>query len=130
MAAPQTQRSFADVLQDIVANFQQMIRAEFKLVKFEIRDKANQAARPAGVFASGSVLAFYGLGFVFLAIVYALALVIPQWAAALTVGAILSLVGAALVAAGRKRLGKINPAPDRTVATLKENVQWAKGQIK
>jgi hypothetical protein len=35
MSAPQTQRSFSDVLQDIVAKIQQIIRAEVRLAQEE-----------------------------------------------------------------------------------------------
>lgn len=130
MATPQTQRTVADVLQNIVSNLQQIVRAEFRLAKVELQDKAGQAAKPAGLLGTGAALACYGVGFVFLGIVYALALAIPQWAAALVVGVFLTLVGAAFVFAGRKGLKKITPTPDRTVETLKENVQWAKEQMK
>jgi uncharacterized membrane protein YqjE len=130
MATPQTQRTVSDVLQDIVGNVQQIIRSEFHLAKVEMKEKADSAAQPAGLLASGTVLAMYGAGFVFLAAVYGLSMVIPQWAAALCVGVFLAVVGAVLVASGRKKLKSINPAPDKTVQTLKENVQWAKGQIK
>lgn len=39
MATPQTQRSFSDVLQDIVSNIQQIVRAEVRLAQVEIKEK-------------------------------------------------------------------------------------------
>jgi uncharacterized membrane protein YqjE len=130
MATPQMNRSVTDVLQNIVVNLQQIVRAEFRLAKVELTEKAQQAVRPARLLGTGGVLAIYGVGFMLLAATYALALVIPRWAAALGVGVVLMLIGGVLVSSGRKGLKRIDPTPDRTVESLKENVQWAKEQIK
>lgn len=130
MATPQTQRTVSDVLQDIVGNVQQIIRSEFRLAKVELREKAERASRPAVFVASGALIGVYGLGFLFLAAVYGLAIVMPEWAAALIVGAVLSIVGVLALSFGRAKLQAIDPMPDKTVETLKENVQWAKEQIK
>jgi membrane protein len=131
MATPlQTQRSVSDVLQDIIGNLQQIVRDEFRLAKVEVEGKAHRAARPASILAAGAVLGLYGLGFLLLAAVYGLSLVIAPWLAALLVGAVLAIVAAILVSSGRTRLNKIDPVPEKTVQSMKENVQWTKEQIK
>ncbi len=130
MGAPQTQRSVSDVLQDIVANLQQIIRAEFRLVTVEIREKADRASKPVTILASGIVLGFFGLGFLLLAGVYGLSLVMAPWLASLLVGGALAITSAVLVGSGCNALRQIEPVPEKTVQTVKENVQWAKEQIK
>jgi membrane protein len=131
MASPsQTQRSVSDVLQDIIGNLQQIVRDEFRLAKADVEDKARRAARPASILAAGAVLGLYGLGFLLLAGVYGLSLVIAPWLAALLVGAVLAIVAAILVSSGRTRLKQIDPVPEKTVQSMKENVQWTKEQIK
>jgi uncharacterized membrane protein YqjE len=130
MATPQTQRTVSDVLQDIIGNVQQIIRSEFRLAKAELKEKADRASKPAVFVASGALITVYGLGFLFLAAVYGLAVVMPEWAAALIVGAVLSIIGVMVLSSGRAKLKAIDPTPDKTVQTLKENVQWAKEQIK
>jgi len=35
-----------------------------------------------------------------------------------------------LVTSSAKKLKALNPAPEKTIQTLQENVQWAKNQIK
>jgi membrane protein len=131
MATPlQTQRSVSDVLQDIIGNLQQIVRDEFRLAKVEVEGKAHRAAWPASILAAGAVLGLYGLGFLLLAAVYGLSLVIAPWLAALLVGAVLALVAAILVGSGRSRLKQIDPVPEKTVQSMKENVQWTKEQTK
>jgi hypothetical protein len=128
--APQPQRKVSDVLQDIVGNIQQIIRSEVVLAKVEIKEKAQRASKPAAVMATGTVLGLYGLGFLLLAAVYGLSLAVPPWLAALVVGGALAIAGGILVGKSRRALKEIDPLPKNTVATLKENVQWAKDQMK
>jgi hypothetical protein len=116
MATPQ--RYFPDVLQDIIGNVQQIIRYEFRLAKTEINEKVTEATRPAATFGAGLVLAFYGLGFLLLACVYALSTVIAGWLAALLVGAVVSIVAVALMSIGGKKLKNINYTPDKTIRCL------------
>lgn len=128
--APQPQRRVSDVLQDIVGNVQQIIRSEVVLAKVEIKEKAQRASKPAAVLATGTVLGLYGLGFLLLAAVYALSLVVAAWLAALIVGGVLAIAGGILVGKSRQALREIDPIPKKTVETVKENVQWAKDRIK
>ena len=128
--APQPQRRVSDVLQDIVGNVQQIIRSEVVLAKVEIKEKAQRASKPAAVLATGTVLGLYGLGFLLLAAVYALSLVVAAWLAALIVGGVLAIGGGILVGKSRQALREIDPIPKKTVETVKENVQWAKDRIK
>ena len=128
--APQPQRKVSDVLQDIVGNIQQIIRSEVVLAKVEIKEKAQKASKPAAVMATGTVLGLYGAGFLLLAAVYGLSLAVPPWLAALVVGGALAIAGGILVGKSRRALKEIDPLPKNTVATLKENVQWAKDQMK
>ena len=72
----------------------------------------------------------FALLFLLLMIVYALSMIIPNWAAALIVAVGLAVVSGGSLSAGLKRFKQIHPAPERTVESLKENVEWAKQQTK
>jgi hypothetical protein len=54
----------------------------------------------------------------------------PNWAAALIVGAVLALVASVVLTTGMRRFKQIQPTPVRTVETIKENVEWAKQHAK
>jgi membrane protein len=129
-SSPQPQRSVADVLQDIVANIQQIIHSEFRLARVELKEKADRASKPAAIMGTGAVLGLYGIGFLLLAAVYGLSLVMAPWLAALLVGGVLTIISLILVASSRSQLKQIDPVPEKTIQTVKENVQWAKEQIK
>jgi uncharacterized membrane protein YqjE len=130
METSQRQRSVPEVLQDIVANLQKIVRSEFLLAKTEIKEEATQTAKPAAIFGLGLVFGIYGMGFLLLGVVYALTLVMSVWLAALLVGTSLALVALALMSSSGKKLKRINPTPDKTIQSLEENVQWATHLIK
>lgn len=123
-------RSFSDVFQDIVRDIHEIIRAEFRLAKAELRDEASQASASIAIMAAGAFAAAFALQFLFWAITFALALVMPMWAATLIVTAALGISGAVLLSVGRYRFRRTQVTPIRTVATFKENVEWVRQSIK
>ena len=82
------------------------------------------------MFGAGLLFGFYALGFLLLAIVYGLSVVMASWLAALIVGAVLAMVAAGLMNSSGKKLKRVNPTPEKTIQSLEENVQWGKNQIK
>lgn len=132
MAVPQIQngRSMAEVLQDIVANIQEIFRCEFRLAKVEIQQQAAVASRSAVPLMIGLLLGLYALGFLLLAAVHALSIAVDPWLASLIVGVAVLAISLALISVGKNRLKQLKVVPEKTVETVKENVQWAKQQIR
>jgi len=127
---PTGERSFAEVFQDIVRNLQEIIRSEVRLAKTEVREEIGKA-RTAGVLVGGgAVSGIFATFFVLLTIVYALTRVMPDWAAALVVAVLLAVVAGVTLMAGLKRFKQVHPTPERTIESVKENVEWAKQQTK
>jgi uncharacterized membrane protein YqjE len=130
MNAPRMQRSVPDVLEDIATNLAQLVQAEFRLAKTELKEGAQKAAGPGVTLGAGLALALFGLGFLLLAAVYAMSLVMAGWLAALIVGGVVTVVAGILVGAGTAKLKRANLIPEKTIRTLEEDAQWAKQQIK
>jgi uncharacterized membrane protein YqjE len=126
----QNGRSMGEVLRDIVGNIQDIFRSEFLLAKAEIQEETAKAVRTGIPLVIGGLLSLYALGFILLAIVHGLSTVMEAWLAALIVGVGVLVVSMALIAAGRKRLKQVKVVPEKTIETVKENVQWAKSQIR
>ena len=123
-------RTMSEVLQDIVANIQEIVRSEFRLAKVEIHEETTKAVRSSIPLVLGVLLSLYALGFILLAVVHALSLVVDAWLAALIVGFGVLVISMILVSVGRKRFKQVKVVPEKTVVTVKENVQWAKHQIR
>jgi uncharacterized membrane protein YqjE len=126
----QNGRSVPEVLQDIFGNIEEIIRSEFRLAKAEVKEEASQAAPPLKMMVVGAGIGFYALGFLIFTLVMGLATMVATWLAALIVGGVLGLIALVLITTASKRLKQVNKVPERTIETMKENVQWAKNQIK
>ncbi|HLK63126.1 MAG TPA: phage holin family protein [Bryobacteraceae bacterium] len=123
-------RSFAEVLENIVDNIQRIIRSEVRLAKVEIQEEAGKAGRAAAILLAGGIFCLYALGFLLLSGVYGLEKVVEPWLAALMVTVVTGIIAATLVVTGRKRMRSVRPRPERAIQTVKENLEWAKNQTR
>jgi uncharacterized membrane protein YqjE len=123
-------RSIAEVLQDILRNVQEIIRSEVRLAKTEAREEISKAKSAGLLVGAGVMCGAFATFFLLLTIVYALATVLPYWAAALIVTTVLAIIAAVVLSAGLKQFKRVNPVPDKTIESVKENVEWAKQQTK
>jgi len=124
--AYQSERSFSDVFQDIVGNVQNIIRSEIRLAKTEVKEETAKAARAAEIIAAGAVLGLYAIGFLLLTLARALETVTAPWLASLIVAVLVGIVSFVAINTGRTRIKQVHPTPDKTIQTVKENVEWVK----
>jgi len=130
MATGTQERSLADVFHDILSNIQDIVRSEFRLAKAELGDQASRARGALILLGSGALAGVFAGALLLTACVLALSLVLAAWLSALIVALAAGIVAMSLIAAGRRRMEKVNPRPQRTIDSLRENVAWAKGQSK
>ena len=123
-------RSVADVLQDILRNVQDILRSEIRLATAEIRQEATQAATAALWMAIGAVGLLSAWMFMLWTAVYALATVLPIWAATLVIAVAMAGAGGIVIRTGLRRLTRIKPMPERTIESLQENLEWMKQPTK
>ena len=119
-------RSIATMVSDIIGDLQQIVRAEVRLARVEIREELTKAKRGAVLLLAGGVVVILAFGVGLLAAVYALEEVWPRWAAALAVAAAVAVVGATFAASGIKHIKGVTLPPQKTVSSIRENIQWAK----
>lgn len=113
-------------MQDILRDFQDIMRAELRLVRAEMSEKARAAAKSGMFLGTAAVSGLLAAGALVACVIAALALVMPVWAAALIVGVALAIIAGGTFAAGRARLRNVKPVPEQTVQTIREDVEWAK----
>jgi CO dehydrogenase/acetyl-CoA synthase delta subunit len=124
------ERSVSDVLQDILRNLQEMVRSEIRLAKLEIRGEVKTAVSSGTWIAAGAVAAMCALSFMLWTVVYALATRMPLWTATLLIAVVMAATGATLIMSGIRRGTQTHPIPVRTVASVKENLEWMKQPTK
>ena len=130
MAQVRDERSLGDLFTDLSRETTTLVRQEVQLAKAELTQSATEAARGIGMLVAGGAVAYAGLLFLLLAIVFGLIEAgWDAWVSALVVGLVVVAIGAILVLRAREALKPANLAPQKTVETLKEDAAWAKEQI-
>ncbi len=124
------ERAFSDVLQDILRNLQEIVRSEVRLAKVELRDEVRHAASSAVWLAAGTIGALSAWAFGLWTITFALSTRMPMWAATLVVALVVACGASVLIVGGIRRMKRIHPVPERTIASIKENVAWIKHPAK
>ena len=124
------ERSFTDVLQDIVGNVQSIIRSEIRLAKTEVKEETAKAGKAGAIIAAGVVLGLYAFGFALVTITRALEMVTAPWLASLIVSVLVGVAALVAVNIGRTRMKYVHTTPEKTIASVKENVEWVKDQTK
>lgn len=129
MSSPhQTDEPIGALVHRLSEQIPELVRSEMRLAQAEMTQKGKRAGLGLGMFSAAGLLAYFGLAVLIATAVVALDLVLPLWAAGLIVAGVLFL--AALVAAlgGRTELRQATPpAPEHTIASVKEDVEAVKG---
>ncbi len=118
------EKPLSEIVRDVMGDFQEIVRSEVRLAKTEVREEAGKAANAAKMAAAGGLLALYALGLLLLSLVWALQLEMSAWASALLVGGVLAVISVVMLNVGRKRMKTVSIKPERTIDSVKENLQW------
>ncbi|WP_197518761.1 phage holin family protein [Mycobacterium sp. ACS1612] len=118
--------TIGELMGQLSSQVSRLIRDEMRLAEKEFQQSAKHAGIGAGLFSVAGLLAFFGAATVIAAAVAALSLVLPVWAAALIVGAVLILAAGIAAFAGRSQAKEVTPAAPRTVETVKADIQEIK----
>jgi Flp pilus assembly protein TadB len=121
--------STAELVKQLTQQSSELVRKELELAKTELTDKARHAGKGAGLLGGASVAVLLALGAFTACVILLLAEAMDAWLAALIVTAIYAAVAGVLAVNGRDRVKEgLPPAPEQTVESVKEDVQWAKRQ--
>ena len=123
---PREARSAGDILQNVVQDLGNIVRSEIQLAKTEMSAKASKAGQGAGMMGVAGAIALLAGAALVTCCIAALAIAIPIWAAALVMSFLLGVIAMVVFSTGRTRLKKVNPVPEETARTIREDVQWAR----
>jgi hypothetical protein len=123
-------KSFADIARDALDHVQEIIRSEIRLAKTELGEEVGRAKLGAIYIGAGALFGIFALDFLLLALLDLLALFMPVWIAGVIVSVGIGLLAAFLLSVGRRHFRELRIVPDRTAATLKEDVKWAQQRMR
>ena len=121
-------KSIGELFSELTSDLSNLFRKEVELAKVETKEEVARAGKAGGMLGGGAFAGWFALLF----LSFAVAWLLDEWMhtalAFLIVGLVYAVVAAVLVKQGRSRMQSVNPVPQQTVETLKEDVQWAKAQ--
>ena len=124
------ERSTVQLLRDIGDNTGTLVKKELELFKIELLDAVSARIKAAAAIAVAGVLGLFVIGFLGMAGAAALATQMAAWAAYLIVAGAFMLLAFAGLLFAKRRMKVPSMKPEATVKTVKEDVAWAKAQLK
>jgi uncharacterized membrane protein YqjE len=124
-------RSMGELLRQLSQETTQLVHQELELAKAELQQKGKQAGAGAGMFGGAGALGLAALGALTACFILALNAIMPAWLAALIVAVVYGIIAFVLVKQGQARMKQASPpVPEQTIETVKEDVEWAKTQMR
>ena len=123
-------RSIASVLLSVIKNVELIVRSEIQLAMQETRGELFKASHATKFLGAGAVLAILAIAFLLLSCVYLLATLMAIWIAALIVALTTGIIAGVVIVNGLTKFKLIRPAPEKAIASVKENIAWTKAQTK
>jgi hypothetical protein len=126
------------LLRDLRDEFTTLFRQEVSLAKAEITEKLKQLAKNLTFLVVGGALGFIAVIFflfmlhnlITIALVSAgLSSVTASWLSPLLIAVAVGISAWGFISHGRKELSKEDLTPRKTIATLREDQQWAKEKL-
>ena len=122
-------RSLGELFSELSTQTSTLIRKEVELARHEMTRSVAEVARNSALIAAGGVIAYAGALVVLIGLAWALVEAgLPTWLGFVLVGALTLATGAATALWARQRLNNVSVVPERTVETIREDVEWAREQ--
>jgi len=129
--------SVTRLVQGIVGDIGDLIKQEFRFAQAEIKSDVHKTGETLRIFGIAVGVGSLGLAILSLMLVHLLHWLtvpvgavgadpagLPLWACYGIVGFLFLAIGGILFFAGKQKLQSFNPLPDKTVETVKENLEW------
>lgn len=108
-----------------------LVRTEVSHALEEVKSKGTRIGVGVGISGAGAILLFLGLATLIATAVLGLATAVEPWLAALIVALVVLAIGGILAAIGAsKAKNAAPPVPERTAASVRADIDAAKGATK
>ena len=118
------------LVRSIAGDTATLFRKEVELARLEIVEALVARVKAGAAMAAAGVMALLAIGFLGAASAAALDGVMRPWASRLIVAVAFLFIGGIAVALGTMRAKTTPMAPQKTVETVKEDIEWARTQLK
>jgi sulfite exporter TauE/SafE len=120
-------RSLGELFAELSAETSTLMRKEIELARHELTRSVTVVARNSALIAAGGVIAYAGAIVALIGIAWALVDAgLPRWVGFVLIGAAVILLGIGVALWARQSMNKVSILPERTVGTIRDDVEWAK----
>lgn len=116
-------------LKAVAQDTSQLVRAELDLAKAEVTAGIKANATGIGMLAAAAVMMWLAVQGLLIAAGFALALVVPAWASALIITAVLIVIAGIVVFIATRKLGT-PVSVDQAKSNVQEDVAWFKTHLR
>jgi len=126
VTTPTGERSLGELVAHATKDLSVLVSQEVALAKAEIKKEVAHAGKGAGMFGGAGLTGLFALIFLSISAAYFFSwLGLPLGWGFFVVGALYLVVAAVLALLGKKQISQVS-APEKTIATVKDDVAWAK----
>jgi Putative Actinobacterial Holin-X, holin superfamily III len=125
---PPPRSSIMDLFNGIIQDLKSLMQQEAQLLRHEVKLEMSKVGRAVSGFGIGAALAGVGGLFLLLMLVHGLPewTGLPLWASYGLIGLALAAIGLICIVKARALAGSVEAIPQRTIFSMKENIQWIK----
>jgi hypothetical protein len=120
-------RSLFSLITGLPGMLIELVKSEIEQLKAELLRKLKHAGIGVGFLVVAAVFAFFMAGVLTAAGILGLAVVLPDWLAALIVAAALLVIVVIFVLVGLNQLKKSGPEPTETIDSVRRDLRVIKG---
>jgi hypothetical protein len=125
------ERPIGELLKQLSEETTRLVHQELELAKAELTQKGRQAGAGAGLFGAAGAIGLLAAAALTTCFILALDAVMPAWVAALLVAVVYGVIALVVVKQGQAKMKAAGPpVPEQTIETVKEDVAWAKTQMR
>ncbi|NOK57521.1 MAG: hypothetical protein GFH27_549303n213 [Chloroflexi bacterium AL-W] len=123
-------KSVAQIMGELIADAQQLVRKEFELAKEEVKSEVSKVQQGAISLGIGIGVTAIGSMLLLIMCVHLLTdiFLLELWLSYLIVGGTLAFIGIILLLIGRSRLQSVDPAPRATISNVRKDIEWVQEQ--
>jgi hypothetical protein len=120
-------KSLGELVATATRDLSLLVHQEVELAKAEIKRDIAAAGKGAGLFGGAGFAGLFALVFLSISAAYGISwLGVPLGWAFFTVGALYAIAAGVLALTGKKKISAMSPPAEKTIETLKDDVEWAK----
>lgn len=122
------EQSLSELLSTLLDQLSMLFRKELDLAQTEIKQEVRRAGKAAGALGGAGGAGYMAAVMLSFALAWGLGEFLPVWAGFLIVGAVYAVVAGVLFNKGKEKLDRVEPKPEQTIETLKDDAEWLKNR--